>query len=455
MPDHTESAERLAEDLRLVSEDVPRRLAAAFRRLLTVRAAAERVRTRRRRLRRMKAGATALLAIALAVFVATFFIPGATQSVQFLRAASEAAMVGGIADWFAVTALFRHPLGLPIPHTALIPNQKENLAGVLGEFMTTYFLEPQVVLDHLMRADVIGRAGTWLADPVHAQAVSMESAAVLAAFIETAGPQPIVTAAMSAVRTDMRRRSYAAQAGEFLAITVDDRAHVPIVDILLRQSAEWLRREEDNLFVPVKRLIESNGVWAWLYITSRRSRRLIRDFAALVDRVLEDHDHDLRAAIDRLLANVADELRTDSPLARGIDTASLRVLEDERTKAWLTDLIGGTLTALDRTLTDPQSAPVRSFAALLRDWGQRATDDERFRLRLTAFLGRVLEATLKDHADEFTRFVADTVAQWDARQTVDRIEVAVGRDLQYIRINGTVVGAVAGITIHAASLLLP
>ena len=403
----------------------------------------------------MKAAATGLLAIALAVFVATFLVGGDGQWVQFVRAGSEAAMVGGLADWFAVTALFRRPLGLRIPHTALIPTRKDALAADLGEFMTTFFLDPQVVADHLARVDLVGRVGEWLADPDHATTVSRDSAAALAAFIETAGPEPIVAAALGAVRIDMRRRSYAAQAGEFLAITTAERAHVPILNLLLRSSADWMRREEDNLVRPVKALIESSGFLAWLYITDRKTKRAIANVADVLDQMLSDPNHPLRHNIDRLLDIVAVDLRADTPLARGIDAACEQVLNDERTRQWLTDLVAETLVTLDEALTSPDSELVRSFADVVSKWGRRATEDDQFRLRINAFVERVLLRALEDHAEEFTRLVTDTVANWDARETADRIEVAVGRDLQFIRVNGTVVGALAGLGIHAFSLLLP
>jgi uncharacterized membrane-anchored protein YjiN (DUF445 family) len=403
----------------------------------------------------MKAAAAALLAVALAVFVGTYLVGGTSQWVQFVRAGSEAAMVGGLADWFAVTALFRRPLGLPIPHTALIPSRKDALAADLGEFMTTFFLDPQVVADHLARVDLVGRVGEWLADPDHARTVSRESAAALAAFIETAGPEPIVTAALGAVRIDMGRRSYAAQAGEFLSITTAERAHVPILNLLLRSSADWLRREEDHLVEPTKALIESSGFLAWLYITDRKTKRAIRNVAEVLDQMLDSPNHPLRRNIDRLLAIVALDLRADTPLAHGIDAACVQVLSDERTRQWLNELVAETLVTLDEALTSSESDLVQSFANVVSNWGRRATVDDQFRQSINTCVERVLLRALEDHAEEFTRLVTDTVANWDARETADRIEIAVGRDLQFIRVNGTVVGALAGLSIHAFSLLLP
>jgi uncharacterized membrane-anchored protein YjiN (DUF445 family) len=439
---------RLAHDIHLLQM---RRSAES----LVVAARAARDAARRRRLRRMKAGATGLLLIALGTFVATYLFGGSSQSVLFVRAASEAAMVGGLADWFAVTALFRHPLGLHIPHTALIPSQKDALAETMGIFMTEEFLNPEVLRKHLDKADLIGRLGRWLADPKHATALSRDAAAVLAAFIEAAGPDPLANATIGVIRVDMGRRSYAAQAGEFMSIATSRRAHARVLNLLLKNIADWLRRDGGSLVATVKQVIEDNGPLAWLYITDAKTKRFILSAADRLDLMLNQPNDPLRDAVDRLLEMVSLELRADTPLARDIDRACQQVLEDDQTREWIGKLIAETLDALHESLTDDDSALLESLALVVGDWGRRITEDEAFRVRLDTFVERVLMPAVENHADEFTRLIVDTVVSWKPDEVVEKIELAVGRDLQFIRVNGTVVGALAGLGIHALSLLLP
>ena len=406
----------------------------------------------RRHLRRMKAGATALLGVALAAYLLSFLGPGGSQGVQFLRAASEAALVGGLADWFAVTALFRRPLRLPIPHTALIPTRKEALARSLGDFVTRFFLQQEVIRSHLARVDVVGGIATWLTDPDHAGVLARGAGTAAADLLEAAGPEPVVAAALSAVRADMGQRSYARQAGRLLQITVDSQAYVPVLDLLLAQGVQWLTGSEDVAVLLLREHI--TGFFRRLVVSENRLREsVVRPARQLLEAALAEPGHPLRGQVARFLSGVADKLRLDPVLGHRVDTAARKLVDDPEVRTWLLGQADGTLSALQGLLREPASGPVDRLTRALQDWGRRAGDDPAFRARLEAFLDRLV-GRLDPYASEFATFIVETVKGWDARDTADRIEVAVGRDLQFIRLNGTVVGAAAGVLIHALSLLL-
>jgi uncharacterized membrane-anchored protein YjiN (DUF445 family) len=410
---------------------------------------------RRRRLTRMKAGATALLGAALAAYLISFLGGSAPDGgYGVLRAASEAALVGGLADWFAVTALFRHPLGLPIPHTALIPTRKEALAVTLGEFVAENFLSPEVVLDHLTRVDLVGRAGGWLADPTHAAPIARASAVAASDLLEATGSEPIVSAVLAAVRADMHRRSYASEAGHLLRIAVDAGTHAPVVTLLLQQAVSWLEAEANEALLVdwVRRQVPF--VFR-LFATETRLRTMLDHLRGQVAAAVADDQHPLRAQLTGALRGAAQRLRTDRELAGRVNAAALGLVESPEVRDWLTEQVTSTLHTVHTMLTsDPASEPVGRFAALLQDWGRRATGDPGFRARVDFFVDRLVRRAFQAHAPEFAALVVETVKRWDPAETTKKIELAVGPDLQFIRLNGTVVGAVAGLAIYALGLLV-
>jgi uncharacterized membrane-anchored protein YjiN (DUF445 family) len=406
-----------------------------------------------RRLRAMKRVAAAFLAVAAAVFAATYAVGGGT-GVGFVRAAAEAAMVGGLADWFAVTALFRRPLGLPIPHTALIPSRKDALAESLGGFMTTTFLTRDNVGRRLADADVVRKVATWLVDPANAERVSQEVADAALAAAQALRSREVADLLLAAARTDAARRSYAPLLGRLLQTTVEDEGHQALTDIGLRSTHRWMVENRAELVEQLRAWVEESNFLLWLLATRRRVDRLFGEVVRTVDAAAGDRHHPLRGLIDRFLLRTAVELQSDRQLGARVNEEALRVLHDPVLEQWLVDVVDGLLTSLRTTLADPQALPTRRLTESLLSYADRVLADVGLRLRLEDLLRRAVFHAVEHYSDEFTALVVGTVARWDGRETARRIEILAGRDLQFIRINGTVVGALAGVAIHAVSLAL-
>jgi uncharacterized membrane-anchored protein YjiN (DUF445 family) len=405
------------------------------------------------RLRSMKRVATAVLVFAAVVFVVTSVVPDST-AVGFVRAAAEAAMVGGLADWFAITALFRRPLGLPIPHTALIPTRKDALAGTLGEFVTTSFLTRENVGARLADADIVSKVAAWLVDERNAQRLAEEVAVAADGLADVLDGDVLAELVLSTARTDTARRAYAPLLGRLLQTTVEDRGHQALTDIVLTGAHRWLVANRHEIVPELKERIEDGGTFLWLLTTTRRVDRVVGSAIDYIQDASLDQGHELRALIDRLLLIVAGELQAPTEMAAQINEEARRVLDDPAIREWLVEVIDGGLLSLRETIRDREGVVVRQIAAGVVTHARRVQDDPVLHARLDGVLQRAAFHAIDHYADEFTALVETTVARWDGNETARRVELLAGRDLQFIRINGSVVGSIAGVAIHAVGLLL-
>jgi uncharacterized membrane-anchored protein YjiN (DUF445 family) len=401
----------------------------------------------------MKAVATACLVVAAAVYVVTFFVH--VQGIGYLRAASEAAMVGGLADWFAITALFRRPLGLAVPHTALIPSRKDALAQSLGAFMTETFLTRENVGERLTDADVVRRIARWLADPANASRVGAEAADIALSISQAVEPVAAADVLLSTARTDAARRGYAPLLGRLLQTTVQDDGHQALTDIALRSTHTWMLENRRALVDQLKDFAEESSRLLWLFATTKRIDRIFGELLDTIDDAAGDRHHALRHLLDRFLLTTAQQLQTDDAVAARVNEEALRVLNDPALHDWLVEVVEGLAATLQSTLSDRDAVAIRRLTDTVVRYAQRVLDEPVLCARIEQLLQRMVFHAVDHYADEFTALVVNQVARWDGVETARRIELLAGRDLQFIRINGTVVGALAGLVIHAVSELLP
>ncbi len=404
-------------------------------------------------LRRMKRTATGLLVLAALVFLATFALPDSTAT-GFLRAAAEAAMVGGVADWFAVTALFRHPLGLRIPHTALIPRKKDELATKLGEFVTGNFLTPDAVAAQVVEARLVRRLAERLAEPDAAAVVGRELAAGIAALLDALDERVLTDAVLALVRRDLDRRSYTPVLGQFLARAIEGKGQRPLVDVGVTRLHAYVRKNRDDLHPQLKKFVEDQGVVGWLAATDKRVARLLDVVIAKLAEVEADPDHPLRRWVDGLLESLADDLRYNADTARAVDAQLRALVDDPHLQSLLHALLQDILTSVRLSLDELDGGLQQRIADLVRNAGARVVADADLERRLDARLLQAVRYAVEHYGDTVVSLIQKTVAQWEARDASSRIEAAVGRDLQFIRINGTVVGGLAGVLIHAVSVAL-
>ena len=401
-------------------------------------------------LRRTKRVATGLLLVAAAVYLLSFALPD-TTAVGFLRAAAEAGMIGGVADWFAVTALFRHPLGLRIPHTALIPRQKDALATKLGEFVTGNFLTPDAVAEQLAEAQLVGRAAAVLAEPEVAARVGAELAMGAASVLGGLDERVVTDWVLDLARRDLRRRSYAPVLGELLARAVEGGTQRPLVDVAVTRLRTYLVDHRTEV-VPIVQAFANRKLLGWIVATDKRVNGWITDAIGTLEDVEADPEHELRRWVDGLLASFADDLRYRPEVARDLDARLLALLEDPPLQALLHTVLQDVVASVRASLDEVDGGLQQRMAGLVQELAGRVTAEPELEARLERALQTGVRYAVEHYGDTVVSLIQRTVAGWDPRDASTRIEAAVGRDLQFIRINGTVVGSLAGVAIHAVGV---
>jgi uncharacterized membrane-anchored protein YjiN (DUF445 family) len=408
---------------------------------------AERIRA----LRRMKAIAAGGLVLAAIVFVVCTVVGDDHGAWPFVRAASEAAMVGGLADWFAVTALFRHPLGLPIPHTAIIPRKKDQIGESLGDFVQQNFLTREVVEPRVRSAQIPRRVGEWLAVPGRAEQLSAELGTALAGANTILSDDEIRAAMESFADTQLRRLPAAPAVARVLELAVEGNQH----QILLEHGLHGLSRFlEDNREVFRQRVAEESPEWVPEWVDERLFNRLFSGVQKFLQDVANDPNHALRAQFDAGLRAYAVRLRTDPVAAAAVDQWKNELLDHPAVRNALSSLWSPLKQAVLTAAEDPNSELRRVVASMIRQTGTALRDDPQLQAKCDRWVMAIMDHVLAHYSGEITGVITHTVARWDAESTSRRLELQVGRDLQFIRINGTVVGSIVGLVIYSVSRLL-
>jgi uncharacterized membrane-anchored protein YjiN (DUF445 family) len=406
----------------------------------------------RRDLRRMKSLATALLAAAAVVYLlASRAEDGGPAWVGYVRAAAEASMVGALADWFAVTALFRRPLGLPIPPTAIIPTRKDQLGAGLGDFVGTHFLSEQVVRDRLKSVGVAARVGGWLTDPDHARRVTDEAATALRGAIEVLRDDDVRAVLEQALLPRLLEAPVGPPLGRLLTRVVEDRAHEGVLQLAIDQVNRWLAQNED---VVVDAVARQAPAWSPRFVDEAVALRVYREVVRVAGEVQRDPEHPLRRSVDRFLAQTGRDLQDDLETIHRAEQLKAGLLAHPAVRAAAGDLAGSVRAALLEAVANPDGELRRRAAAGVASFGGRLSSDDRLRAKVDGWLEDAAAYLVTTYRDELTATITETVNRWDGEETARKVELAVGRDLQFIRINGTLVGGLAGIGIHALTQLL-
>jgi uncharacterized membrane-anchored protein YjiN (DUF445 family) len=404
-------------------------------------------------LRRMKRRATGLLVLTALVFLVSFALPDTTAT-GYLRAAAEAGMVGGIADWFAVTALFRHPLGLRIPHTALVPRKKDELATKLGEFVTGHFLTPDAVVEQVAQARLVRRVAERLASGETAGSVGADAAAAATALLDAVDERALTDQVLDLARRDLDRRSYTPVLGQFLARAVEGQGQRPLVDVCVSRTRQHLVDRREELVPQIRAFLVSQGMLLAVFTTNGRVETLIDRGVALLAEVEADPDHELRRWLDGLLASLVDDLRYDAGTARRVDGQLRALLEDPHLQALLHAVLVDVIASVRTSLAEVDGGLQQRLAELVQGAASKVLLDADLEARIEQRLLAAVRYAVEHYGGTVVALISRTVAGWEAADASARIEAAVGRDLQFIRINGTVVGALAGLVIHAVAVLL-
>jgi uncharacterized membrane-anchored protein YjiN (DUF445 family) len=402
---------------------------------------------RRGALRRMKAIAGSLLIVAVVTFLLTRHHGGV---IGFVNSAAEAAMVGGLADWFAVTALFRHPLGLPIPHTALIPNRKDALGHSLESFVASNFLSADVIRDKVIRAQVAARLGQWLADPAHSQRVGVELATAARAAIRVLRDDDVTAVIEAAILKRVAGMTWAPPIGKLLGQIVADGTHHRLVDLGIDEAHSWLLANRETV---IDIVADQAPAWTPKFMDDAVGGRAYREAVRFVREVQADPEHPMRIALDDLLIRIAGDLRDDPYTIHRVELLKERLINHPDVRDGVGSIWATARRLLLEAVDDENGELRRRVVAGLGDLGKRLATDEALQAKVDGYLADAAAHAAGAYSGEVATVISDTINRWDAEEASRRIELQVGRDLQFIRINGTVVGALAGVAIHAVTVL--
>ena len=408
--------------------------------------------TKARDLRRMKTLATSLLLAATVIFLLARWgeAAGAGAWVGYVRATAEAAMVGALADWFAVTALFRHPLGLPIPHTAIIPRKKDQLGDSLGDFVGENFLAEDVVRDKLGRVEVSRRVGEWVAQVPNAERVTAELATAARGVVTVLRDEDVQEVIDQVLVRKLLERPAGPPLGAVLEGVLNDGAHHRLVDLVCDHAYDWVAANHETVLRIVSKRAPS---WSPRFVDDLIADRVFLEVQNFAWAVKTDPEHPMRKAVDTFLAEFAGDLQRDPETIERVERIKFQVVEHPDVQRFIGQAWKTVKTLVLDAAEDPSSAlRIRVRDGLLA-LGARLTADAELRGKIDGWLVGAAGYIVRHYRHEITTLITDTVARWDAEETSRKVELQVGRDLQFIRINGTVVGALAGLVIYTVSQL--
>ncbi|MFF7779312.1 DUF445 domain-containing protein [Streptomyces tanashiensis] len=403
-----------------------------------------------RGVRRMKTLATALLVLVAVIYALATWARNAGWGAWagYVAAAAEAGMVGALADWFAVTALFRRPLGLPIPHTAIIPTKKDQLGASLGTFVGENFLSADVVRGRLQALGVGRRLGTWLADPAHADRVTAEASTALRGALTVLRDADVQAVVGEAITRRAEAAEIAPGLGKTLEKVVADGAHHRAVDLICTRAHDWLVTHGDSVMDAVQ-----GGAPGWTprFVDRKIGERVYKELLRFITEMRDMPGHPARGAIDRFLTDFAADLQADTDTRARVE----RLKSDLLARPEVQDIIASAWSSVRSLIIaaaedDRSQLRLRARASLI-SLGSRLATDTRLQAKVEGWAEDAAAYVVTTYRHEITSLITDTVAGWDADQTSRKIEANIGRDLQFIRINGTVVGALAGLLIYTVS----
>jgi uncharacterized membrane-anchored protein YjiN (DUF445 family) len=403
----------------------------------------------RTRLRSNRALATGLLLLSAAILIGTYMVPDETFGVLLARAAAEAGIVGGLADWFAVSALFRRPLGLPIPHTAIIPRNKDRIAEALGLFVERNFLTEETILRKLREIRAAKRLTAWLATPETVASIAQSVATALPYIVRSLDDSDLQRFAHATLGEQLRKAdvaSLAARALDFLSQTGEaDMLFARVAEI----ASDWLKANRTQ----IDQLVHEKSPW-WLPKTVDR-----KIASAIVDGVIDlladlrDPSSDARQKFKSALSSLIDELLRSPKQRAEINAAKNRILDHPEFQAWLGSIWRRSSRALLADLAQPESETRAGLERAILLFARALQSDAAMQRHMDHLLER-LAVYVISWRSAIGAFISEVVKSWDTKVLTERLELVVGSDLQYIRMNGTVVGAIAGCAIFLATRML-
>ncbi len=407
----------------------------------------ERAELKRQSLRRHRAFALGLLLLAGAIFVATHYIEPSNFWIQLLRAGAEAGLIGGLADWFAVTALFRHPFGLPIPHTAIIPRNKERIGEGLGSFVEQNFLDPRVIGERMREGNVAARIGRWMEDEDNSRFIAEQLLGLAPEVIRSFDDQEVQEFFRGILSKQLARADLVPMLVRLLRLLTESRQHQELFDRALRLGRDALARNEDMIYERVER----RSAW---WVPDRVDRRVARAIIEGVEELLSDlsdHKHPMRERFDDATLKLIERLEHSPRFRERVNEVKRQLLQSPELNTTFASLWQEVQRLLLDGVQHPDSELRSTLTHSLRSLGSTLNENEEAQARLNRRLENVVSGFIVPFRAQIGKFIASVVRDWDTRTVTERVELEVGRDLQYIRVNGTLVGALAGCVLFLIS----
>jgi uncharacterized membrane-anchored protein YjiN (DUF445 family) len=400
--------------------------------------------------RGMRIIATGMLVLMAAVFMIAGRYDDMHPAWGFVRAFAEAAMVGGLADWFAVTALFRHPLGLPIPHTAIIPRNKDRIVNTLAQFLKDNFLTPSVVARRMRGIDVAGAAGRFLASPPGEGRLREGASRLIADILEALDEERLGGMVKGAVAGRMRAMEASPMLGQSMEAAIDEDRHIPLLDSVITWAGRTLDANEEM----IRDMVRQRASWVMKLagLDEKLSNGIIDGLRRLTIDMAVDTNHPLRLKAEEGLADLAWKLQHDPELRARVEEMKNEIIANKAVTDWIDGLWEKARAGLLKAARDPDATMAGKFGDAIRQLGTTLQRDGRLKGTINKFARRAVVGAVAAYGSGIVALVSDTIRGWDARTITGRLEAAVGRDLQYIRINGTLVGGLVGLLIHSVEV---
>jgi len=400
----------------------------------------------------MKVVATGLLVGMAAVFAIARSLEPSYPWLGYVKSFAEAAMVGGLADWFAVTALFRHPLGLPIPHTAIIPRNKDRIGEALASFIKENFLIPSVVARRMQRLDVAAAAGRFLQTPAReGNRIRAGASRLIADVFESLDDERLGGIVKGAISNRLRKMEVAPLLGHALASAINEDRHVPMLEAAIR----WTARALDANEVLIRDMVRKKANWVLKLagLDAKLADAIIDGLRKLTAEMSTDPAHPVRIKIEEALAQLANDLQTKPETRERVEAIKEQLLDNTSVSLWLDALWQRGREAIIKAARNPDAVLAGKLGEVMKSMGGTLEKDRRIRAAINQFARRAVVGMAASYGGSIVKLVSETIRGWDARTVTNRLEAAVGRDLQYIRINGTLVGGLVGLILHVIDKL--
>ncbi len=399
----------------------------------------------------MKMVATGMLVLAAVIFVVARGLEEEAAWAGYVRATAEAAMVGAIADWFAVTALFRHPLGLPIPHTAIIEKRKDQIGESLGDFVQENFLTREVVSDRLESADLAARLGEWLAKPENAKTLGEQSAAVVGGVTEVLRDETVQQGMEQVVVQRVKSIPVTPLVGKAVDVAIEGQHHQRLLELTLQGLSTFLHENQTTFR---RRLSQESPWWVPEQVDDKVFLKIYESVERFVDDIRTQPGHPFRRQLDDKTVELSERLKDDPELEARGEQLRDEILSHPEVRAWMDSLWSRIKMGLLEATNDPDSELRVRLEEAIVEAGRSLEADPLLRKKIDNWIVGGVGYIAEQFRGEVSELIASTVRSWDSADTSDRLELQVGKDLQFIRINGTLVGGIAGLLIYTVSELV-